>query len=99
MVRTQTKRMTALKSSPLWLESVDKFVTTPLEMAENHADMEAITQASICNTMGIPFMAVKVTSDWAGNTSTEVWEKALEECSVITTALINRVAAEAELTM
>lgn len=65
------------------LQTVDRFITNPSQMECRYADMEAMHQLQLCVMTGIPFACIKVVSDWAGETSVDIWEASLAECSSI----------------
>lgn len=73
------------------LQTVDRFITNPSQMVYPYADMEAMLQLQLCVASDIPFSCIKVVSDWAGETSTEIWESSLEQCSRLLKKKLNEI--------
>lgn len=71
-----------------WLSTYDKigicstgdtFVTEIASISEDFVDMEAYTQAFVCQEMGVPFLSVKYITDIIGENSVEHWENKLAD--------------------
>lgn len=72
--------------------SAEKFITSISDMrGAKYADMEAFHLAKVAAIKGIAFKAIKVTSDWAGNTSTSNWESSLPKCSLKVRAILKEM--------
>lgn len=70
----------------------EKFITKISDMrGAKYADMEAFHLAKVAAIKGIAFKAIKVVSDWAGNTSASTWESNLLQCSVKVRAILKEM--------
>ncbi len=74
-----------------WLSKYDKigicstgdtFVTEIASISEDFVDMEAYTQAFVCQEMGVPFLSVKYITDIIGENSVEHWENKLADACI-----------------
>lgn len=57
----------------------DNFVTETAQLTGDVVDMEAYAEAVVCNTYGLPFVAVKCVTDVIGKNSVALWNERLSE--------------------
>lgn len=57
----------------------DSFLTDRIDVAGDVVDMEAYAQAWVCQTKGVPFVAVKYVTDVVGQNSVKHWEEKLAD--------------------
>lgn len=57
----------------------DTFLTEHEDVAGDVIDMEAYAQAFVCQSMKVPFVAVKYVTDIVGQNSVEIWQDKLKD--------------------
>lgn len=57
----------------------DTFLTEQEDVTGDVVDMEAYAQAFVCQSMKVPFVAVKYVTDIVGQNSVEIWQDKLKD--------------------
>lgn len=70
----------------------DSFVTVPMDVEGDVADMEAYAQAQVCDVIGLPFIAVKYVTDIIGQNSVKLWQDKLADARRELSSFFNRLA-------